>query len=81
MRVVLRRRESGFYFAGWEWFVRDPEHALDLGTIENAAQTARQACFGAMEIVACPGDPDCELVLPLACSETAPPQSLTPRTR
>ncbi len=78
MRVLLRRRESGFYFAGWEWWVRDPNAALDLESIEHAAQTARQARFGAMEIVAWPGDPDCELVLPLACTETGPPESLTP---
>ena len=77
MKVLLRHKSTGFYFAGWDWWVSNPERALDLETIEGAAQASRQTGFGAMEIVASPGDPECELVLPCARSEPRPLQFVT----
>jgi len=65
MSVLLRHGGSRFYYGGQSCWVDGPRQALDLGTIERAVDAGREQGFGGMEIVACFGEPDCELVLPL----------------
>ncbi len=69
MQVILRHAFTGFFYAGPHCWVNGPERALDLQTIENAIETAREEGFGRMEVVAGFEDPVCELVLPLQRGE------------
>ena len=71
MLVVLGYALSGFYYAGRKLWVNGPSVALDLRTIERAAEAAREEDFGGMEIVACYRDPDCDFVLPLKRTGTS----------
>jgi len=68
MGVILRNSLSRFCYGGDACWIDDPEHALDLGTIERATETARTVGFGRLEVVVSFDEPDCELVLPLACN-------------
>ena len=70
MNVVLRHATSRYYYAGPGYWVQGAEDAVDLGTIEGAADAARKESFGGLEIVAGFGDPDCELVLPVSRKAT-----------
>jgi hypothetical protein len=81
MNVILRHAASGFCYGGRGYWVNGPELALDLRTIEDAVEAAREEDFGGMEVVAGFGDPECELVLPLRRNGTsrgkAPARSLS----
>ena len=65
MQVVLRCAGIGLYYAGRQHWVSNPGSALDLETIERAAELSRDESFGEMDIVVTYDDPSCELVLPL----------------
>jgi hypothetical protein len=65
MTVVLKHADLGLYYAGPRHWVGQAASALDLQSIERAAETSREEPFGHLDIVVNPGDPDCELVLPL----------------
>lgn len=71
MNVVLRHAASRYYYAGPGYWAQGPEDAIDLVTIEGAGDAARKESFGGLEIVACFGDPDCELVLPVSRKATS----------
>jgi hypothetical protein len=73
MIVILRHSHLGLYYAGRKHWVSNPEQALDLETIERAAELGRQEDFPQMEIVVSYGEPDCDLVLPVSGK---PPASL-----
>jgi hypothetical protein len=80
MTVILRHAMSGYCYGGGRLWLSGPKDALDLETIERAVETARAEDFGGTEVVACFGDPDCELVLPVkrkekSGGETAPARS------
>jgi hypothetical protein len=65
MRVVLRNARIGLYYAGRKYWVGHPDAAVDLKSIERAAELSREENFEQMEIVVDYEDPECELVLPL----------------
>jgi hypothetical protein len=65
MKVVLRLGRGGFYYAGREHWVRDREHALDLGTIERAIALGREVDLESMQVVASAGDASSDWFLPL----------------
>lgn len=65
MRVLLRHPGIGLYYAGRKHWVGNPGSALDLGTVEQAAQLSRDESFEDMDIVVTYGDPCCDLVLPI----------------
>jgi len=65
MRVHLRHAHVGLYYAGRKHWVSNPDAALDLETIERAAEVSREEDFTQMEIVATFAEPGCDLVLPL----------------
>jgi len=69
----LRHAHVGLFYAGRKHWVSNPDGALDLRTIERAAELSRDEDFERMEIVAFFDDPICELVFPLA------PRSAKPR--
>jgi hypothetical protein len=71
MSIILRHALSSFCYGDWGTWVNDPEHALDLGTIERAVEAARNEDFGGLEIVMSFGEPDCDLVLPLRWAGTS----------
>ncbi len=75
MCVILRHAFTGFFYGGRHCWVNGRERAADLGTIEHAVETGLEERFGRMEVVAWPGDPDCQLVLPLPGSETSEPRT------
>jgi hypothetical protein len=66
MKVLLRNSRIGLYYAGRKHWVGKPDAAVDLGTIEHAAELSRDEDFAQMEILVDYGDPACELVLPLS---------------
>jgi len=66
MRVVLRHSGIGLYYAGRKHWVGDSDSAMDLETIERAAELSREEAFEEMEIFVTYDDPFCEMVLPLA---------------
>jgi hypothetical protein len=76
VRVLLRHAGIGLYYAGRRHWVGDAGSALDLGTIERAAELSRAESFEEMDVVVTYDDPACELVLPLRrkTSTTAGPQ-------
>ena len=65
MSVLLRHALVGLYYAGRKHWVGDPGAALDLGSIEHAAERSREESFEDMDIVVTHDDPSCELVLPV----------------
>jgi hypothetical protein len=65
MRVVLRHAGIGLYYAGRKHWVGSATSALDLETIERAAEVSRDESFADMDIVVTYDDPVCQLVLPL----------------
>ena len=71
MRVTLRHPGIGLYYAGRKHWVGDPGSALDLGTIERAAELSRDEAFEEMDIYVAYDDPSCELVLPIRRKKAA----------
>ena len=65
MRVLLRYAHIGLYYAGPKHWVGQASAAVDLQTIEHAAELSRDENFDQMEIVVGYDDPACELVLPV----------------
>lgn len=66
MNVLLRHSGIGLYYAGRKHWVRNPDAALHLESIERATELSVDESFSEMEIVVTYDDPECELVLPLA---------------
>jgi hypothetical protein len=65
MNVLLRRCGLGLYYAGRRHWAGDRESAMELKSIEEAAEVSREEDFKELEIVVNYGDSSCELVLPL----------------
>lgn len=65
MRVFLRHWATGLYYAGHKHWAGSRSWALDLGSIEHAAEASREEAFENLEILVPSDDPTCELVLPL----------------
>ena len=65
MGVLLRHAGIGLYYAGPKHWVGDPGLALDVGSIERAAEVSRDESFEEMDVLVTYDDPACELVLPL----------------
>jgi len=51
MKVLLRHRETGFYFAGGRLWVAEPCRARDLKRVELATRIRRQRPLAPSEIV------------------------------
>ncbi len=72
MKVLLRHAGIGLYYAGRKHWVGNPSSALNLESIERAAELSRVESFEAMEVLVTYEDmPDCDLVLPLARKKPA----------
>jgi hypothetical protein len=65
MRVLLRHPAIGLYYAGRKHWVGDPGSALDLETIERAAELSRAEAFEEMDICVTYEDTSCDLILPI----------------
>jgi hypothetical protein len=76
VNVILRHAYTGFFYGGRHCWVNGRERAVDLGTIERAVETGLEERFGQMEVVAWPGDPQCQLAMPLRCGEASHPGTL-----
>ena len=76
MRVVLRHAGIGLYYAGRKHWVGSPGAALDLQTIEQAAELSRAEAFEEMDIVVTYDDPTCELILPVRRKRAAAEEPL-----
>jgi hypothetical protein len=63
MRVLLRHRETGLYYAGDQRW-KDKSEVFDFKTVEDATEEARAQGFSCTEVVLCYSNPDCDLVLP-----------------
>jgi hypothetical protein len=83
MKVFLHLGPEGFYYAGRGHWTSEPRRALDLETIEEAAEVGHEADLENMELVVCTGDASCAFVLPLRRrqiirSQAAPPGDQPP---
>ena len=65
MKVLLRNRGAGLYYAGRKHWVGRPEAAADLMSIERATELSYDENFDQMEILVNYDDSACELVLPI----------------
>jgi hypothetical protein len=65
MRVVLRNRRTGLYYASCDRWVPDPSEALDLDAIEHAGRLAFEEGLTELEVVLDYDDPICQLALPI----------------
>ncbi len=65
MVVVLRDCASGFYYAGPERWAGAWERALDLGSVERAAEMAARFGPREMEVVAWPDEPERTWAIPV----------------
>jgi hypothetical protein len=75
MQVLLRHASIGLYYAGHKHWVGNPAAALNLGSVEHAAEVSREECFSEMQVLLKSDDPSRDLVLPLRRKQpgTAPP--------
>jgi hypothetical protein len=72
MKVLLRHAGIGLYYAGRKHWVGAPDSALDLQTIERAAEVSREEAFETMEIyITFDDEPACDLVLPVMRKKVA----------
>ncbi len=76
MRVILRHSTIGLYYAGPKHWVGNADAALDLGSIERAAEMSRAEDFRKMEIVVTYDEPECAMVLPVRRKKRARDQDL-----
>jgi hypothetical protein len=76
MRVILRHAGIGLYYAGHKHWVGNASAALDLGSIEHAAEVSRDEAFDEMDIVVTNDDPTRELVVPLRRKKPAEAEPL-----
>jgi hypothetical protein len=65
MKVFLRNREMGQYYAGSNGWSGNTSVTHDFETVESAVELARSQKFADMEVVLRYDDPACDLVLPL----------------
>jgi hypothetical protein len=63
MKVLLRHRQIGLYYAGYRCWVSDPAEAIDFKEVESAAQVSRSNDPPETEVVLGDTDPFCELAL------------------
>jgi len=63
MKVLLRHRQIGLYYAGRRCWVSDPAEAIDFGEVESAAEVSRGEDVLETEVVLGDTDPFCELAL------------------
>jgi len=76
MRVLLRHAQLGLYYAGHKHWVGHPDAALDVGSLEQAAELSREESFEEMDILVTYDDPTCELVLPVTRKRPAEAEPL-----
>ena len=65
MRVILRNRKTGLFYASYDQWVPDPAQALDFDEIEHAGQLAFEMGHTELEVVLSYDDPVCQLALPV----------------
>jgi len=64
--VLLRKRDSGRFYAGYARWVKAKRDAVDFERIELAEAVASAERLDGVEIVLVYDHPDCELILPVA---------------
>jgi CheY-like chemotaxis protein len=64
--VLLRKRDSGRFYAGYAEWVKAKRDAVDFERIELAEAVASAERLEGVEIVLVHDHPDCELILPVA---------------
>ena len=65
MRVILRNRRTGLYYASWNRWVPDPSRALDFDKIKHAGRLAFKEGAAELEVVLIDEDSNCVLALPI----------------
>ena len=65
MKVFLRKRETGEFYAGPTGWSGDSSVAHDFNTVESAALLAHTQELADVEVVLCSEDTGCELILPV----------------
>lgn len=65
MRVILRNRKTGLYYASCDQWVADPARALDFDEIEHAGRLVCEEDLTELEVVLSCDDSTCELALPV----------------
>ena len=65
MRVILRNKKTGLYYAGCDQWIPEASQALDFDEIEHAGQLAFEVGFTELEVVLSYDDPVCQLALPI----------------
>ena len=78
MRVTLRHPGIGLYYASRKHWVGDADSALDLETVERAAELSRDESFEQMDIVVTYDDSTRELVLPIRRKTAGDAEPLRP---
>ena len=71
-------RSIGLYYAGRKHWVGDADSALDLETVERAAELSRDESFWQMDIVVPHDDSTRELVLPIRRKTAGDAEPLRP---
>jgi CheY-like chemotaxis protein len=64
--VLLRKRDSGYFYGGYSSWVKAKKDALDFERIELAEAVAAAERLEGVEIVLVYDHPDCELTVPIA---------------
>jgi hypothetical protein len=65
MQVILRSLLSGCYYQGWKCWVKDPERALDFGSVPGAAKFTFEEKLAGMEIILRDDSSGAEIELPV----------------
>jgi hypothetical protein len=78
MRVLLRVGSKGPYYAGEDRWVDNRTDALDLGTLERAAEVGRKADRESMQIVVTYGDAGADWFMPLRRESRGDGQVVSP---
>ena len=65
LRVILRNKKSGLYYASRNRWVADPTCALDFDDIEHVGRLAFEEDVTQLEVVLANGDSTREWVLPM----------------
>ena len=65
MKLFLRNKGKGLYYASCNRWVADPSQACDFDEIEHAGQLAFEEGISEVEVVLSYGDSKCELAVPV----------------
>jgi hypothetical protein len=65
MKVFLKNRETGQFYAGSQGWSGDASVAHDFDAVEGAVKFARTQGVAGLDVLLRDGDPACDLILPV----------------